>query len=119
MFGGLVVSKTMPKELNQEIRNTLETLIKGKPGTRILLTAGRSAEERDAIVYLTDIRALVNEGHSVRVSAYGREYLERLNTPAALYWFNRNWFPAVVAASVFLASVGGIIATILTRQPPV
>ena len=113
------MSKTMPKELNQEIRNTLETLIEGKPGTRIFLTLGTSAEQGDAIAYLTDIGACVNEGHSVRVSAYGREYWERLNTPTALYWFNRNWFPAVVAASVFLASVGGIIATILTRQPPV
>ena len=108
------MSKTMPKELNQEIRKTLETLIEGKPGTRILLTAGRSAEERDAIAYLTDIGALVNDGHSVRVSAYGREYWERINTPTPLFWFKQNWFPATVAFMTIVASVTGAIANFVS-----
>ena len=37
----------------------------------------------------------------------GYEYLRKLEHPLR-YWMRRNWFPVAVAASTFVASVGGI-----------
>ena len=108
------MAKGVSRELERESRDVLKSLIEGKPGTKKAMTFGISPSEGDAIAYLTDIGALVREGHAVRVSAYGREYWERINTPTPLFWFKQNWFPATVAFMTILASVTGAIANFVS-----
>ena len=50
---------------------------------------------------------------TIRLTAYGREYYEKLTTFAPWYWFKRNWFPAIVAAATIATSVGGIVVNAL------
>ena len=70
--------------------------------------------EREAINYLHDIGALeeLASGSTYRVSAYGREYWEKLTAPR-WYWFSRNWFPASVAGATILASLVAAAASIV------
>ena len=108
------MSAAMSKELKGKIRNVLEDLVNGKPGAVLLITMGSDPITRDAANYLDDIGVLQRLEHSWRLTAYGREYWDRINTPTPLYWFKQNWFPAIVAAATILASIGGAVANFVS-----
>ena len=105
--------KAISRELQQEIRRLLEEQINGKAGTVVILAFGDRPITFDAVYYLGDLGVLERQGHHWRLTAYGREYWDRINTPAPWYWFKQNWFPAIVAAATIAASVGGIVANVL------
>ena len=108
------MSKAMPKELRDGIRNVLETLMGPNEGTIEILYEAMftdpSLRTAGAADYLEDLGALEPTGTTLRVTAYGREYYEKLTTFAPWYWFKQNWFPAIVAFMTILASVTGAIA---------
>ena len=109
------MSKAMPKELKREIRRIIETYFQEEPGYRFPLYGESPPLTRDAVLYLEEIGVLIREngpGYR-RLTAIGREYYEKLTTWAPWYWFNRNWFPAIVAAATITASIGGIIVDVL------
>ena len=108
------MSKAMSKELEKEIRNILEGIMNEQPGYRLSASPGERSLRMDSVRYLDDIGALESEreGHARRITAYGREYYEKLTAPR-WYWFRRNWFGAIVAAATFAASVGGITVNAL------
>ena len=104
------MKKGVSKELRDEIQYVLSALLNAEPATSVAIVLKTPNLERDAINYLRDIRALEDTGTgSYRLTAYGREYWERINTPAPWYWFKQNWFGASVAAATIAASVGGIV----------
>ncbi len=79
----------------------------------IFISLGTPSLEREATNYLHDIGAFENLGHgNYRVTAYGREYWEKLTAPR-WYWFRRNWFAASVAAATILVSVVAAVANIV------
>ena len=109
------MAKGVPRELDKAIRKLLGDLVNAKPGSFIVATFGTDPLERDAMHYLRDIGAFedVSSG-GFRLTAYGREYWERINTPTPLFWFKQNWFPATVAFMTILASVTGAIANFVS-----
>ena len=116
-------AKAMPKQLRNEIRSVLEHFIEWNREAVPITLPSVDPLRVEAVRYLVDIGALEPQTllsnlapQYFRVTASGREYWEKLTTFPPWYWFKKNWFPASIAAITFLASVGGIIATILTRQ---
>ncbi len=105
--------KAISRELQQEIRKVLEEQINGESGTVVVLHMGDNPITFDAVNYLGDIGVLERREHHWRLTAYGREYWERINTPAPWYWFKQNWFGAIVATATIAASVGGIVVSAL------
>ena len=108
------MAKGVPKELRVAYRKLLGDSVNAKPGALIAATGGTDPLERDAMHYLRDIRAFeeLSSGR-FRLTAYGREYWDKITTFPPWYWFKQNWFPATVAAATILASVGGIVANAL------
>ena len=103
----------MSRELEREIRSKLDSLVNGKAGTRAFTHLNIDPTERDAIDYLHDVGALDHLGTgSFRVTAYGREYWEKLTAPR-WYWFRLNWFLASVAGATILVSVVAAVANIV------
>ena len=101
------------KELESEIRNLLTELVNGEPGAFIAPSMGTGPLKIDAMHYLKDIGAFEREGSgSYRVTAFGREYWEKLNAPR-WYWFRRNWFPASVAGATIVAASVSAAANIV------
>ena len=108
------MSKAMSNELRKEVRSSLGALVNAEPGTFIFINLATPDIDRDAINYLNDIGALQDIGTGTyRLTACGREYWDRLNTPTPVYWCKQNWFPAIVAAATIAASMGGIIVNAL------
>ena len=111
------MAKGVSKELKAEIRKHLRDLVNAEPGSFISTTEGVNSLEYEAMRYLRYIGAFEDVGSggsgSFRLTAYGREYYEQQTTFAPWYWFKRNWFPAIVAAATFAASVGGIVVNAL------
>ena len=106
--------KGVSKELRAEVRNVLWELVNGEHGFRINTFVPTSLLREMAIGHLHDIGALRElEPSLFQVTAYGREYWDRINTPTPIYGFNRNWFPVIVAAATITASIGGIIVDVL------
>lgn len=106
------MGKGVSKELRQEIRRVLEEQINGGPGTYVTLSFGTDSIKVDAVNFLADLGVLGGEG-TYRLTAFGREYWDRINTPAPVYWFCQNWFPALVAAATIAASVTSAVANFL------
>ena len=107
------MSRGITGELEREIRSQLSKMVHGEPGTMIFISLGTPSLEREATNYLHDIGAFENLGHgNYRVTAYGREYWEKLTAPR-WYWFRRNWFAASVAAATILVSVVAAVANIV------
>ena len=103
------------KELQREIRSVLGDLVNGKPGGRIMVHLNMNPLTRDAINYLDDIGAFEKMGTSAyRVTAFGREYYEKLTAPRR-YWFKQNWFPAIVAGIAIVTSVAGIAVNVVFK----
>ena len=100
---------TMSKELKQEIRRLLEEQINGEPGTVVFLSLATPPITHDAASFLGDLGVLERQEHIWRLTAYGREYWERINTPAPLYWFKQNAFAATVAFATIATSISGIV----------
>ena len=105
--------KGVSKELRQEIHRILEEQINGEPGTFVFLSMGTGGITFDAVHFLEDLGVLFHSNSAYRLTAYGREYWDRMNTPAPVYWFCQNWFPAVVAAATIAASVTSAVANFL------
>ena len=77
------MARGISKELEKEIRKVLEELVNSEPGGFNAPTFATPALELDAVHYLADIGAFRKEGAgSYRLTAQGREYWEKINTPA-------------------------------------
>ena len=101
------------KELENEIRKVLEESVNASPGSFIITTMGTELLEYDAVRYLEDIGAFEQTGSgSYRLTAYGREYWNRLTAPRR-YWYRQNWFPAWVAGATVLAASASAAANIV------
>ena len=109
------MSKGVSKELKTEIHRVLGDMVSGGPATRFSLNSATGPLQRDAAIYLSDKGAFkqTNTG-TYRLTAYGREYWDRLNTPTPVYWCKENWFPAVVALATILASLTGAVANLVS-----
>ena len=110
------MAKAMPNQLKQEIRKVLRQLVTPQSGTEQLTRHFNEQVTNEAIEYLMDLGALMilfPDSDYVRVTAYGREYYEKLTTFAPWHWFKQNWFAAMVAAATIAASVGGIVVSAL------
>ena len=125
------MSNEMSKELKGEILTVLKEAVSGGSGHRIKVSKGEMSRRGDAVRYLEDIRAFVQERDEteMRVTAYGRDYYEKLTAPR-WYWFRQNWFAATVAVATILFSavvagtsianiVIGPTVTVIVRMPPV
>ena len=103
----------LSKKLENEARNLLTQLVNAEPGSFIVGTLGTDPLEFDAMRYLEDVGAFEKVGSgSYRVTAYGRDYWERLNAPR-WYWFRQNWFPASVAGATIVAASVSAAANIV------
>ena len=108
------MKKGVSKELRDEIQYVLSALLNAEPATSVAIVLKTPNLERDAINYLRDIRALEDTGTgSYRLTAYGREYWERITTCRLWYWFKRNAFAATVAFATIATSVSGIVFNVL------
>ena len=106
--------KSITKELTNEIRRVLEEQINGGPGTYVILKFGTDSIKIDAVNFLADLGVLHKEGSSsYRLTATGREYWDKINTPRPIYWFKQNRLPALVAAATIAASITGAVAIFL------
>ena len=47
------------------------------------------------------------------LTAKGWEYSDQLQLGPVLYWLDKNWFPATVAATTILVGIGTILAQVL------
>ena len=98
------MAKGISNELENMIRSELSDLVHGGLGSMAITHLNTDPLERDAIEYLVDIGAFENVGTgSFRLTAYGRDYWEKLNAPR-WYWFRRNWFAASVAGATIVAA---------------
>ena len=108
------MAKAMSEELRGEIRRILKEQIDGEPGCRVFLDFSSQEITHDAVGYFKDKGVLeVERAGAYRLTAYGREYWDRINTPMPIYWFKQNWFGASVALATIAASIGGIIVNAL------
>lgn len=104
------MSKAMPKEPKREIRDVLDEYLSKGPGYRYRLNNDTPQMRKDAFIFLSDIGALETlERDLFRLSAYGREYYEKLTTWAPWYWFKQNAFAATVAFATIATAVSGIV----------
>ena len=110
--------KGISRELRQEIRRVLGEEINRSPESNPL---GRGLLQepltKQAIEYLIDVGAF--EPHRlpqalsvevIRVTAIGREYWDRINTPAPIYWFRQNkdkliWSALTAVISIAVAAI--------------
>ena len=108
------MARGLSKDLEAEIHSQLGTLISAKPGTYIGIFLGTPMLEREATFYLRDLGAFeeLSSRGTYRLTAYGREYWEKLTAPR-WYWFRRNWFAASVAGATILVSVVAAAANIV------
>ena len=121
------MSKAMPKALEKAIRDVLEEGL-GIVGTAYTTEFRRNnlnPLKQQAVDHLVDLGALRLSGSEyaasradyitpdmIRVTAYGREYWEKLTAPPR-YWFKQNWFPASVAGATILFGGASAAANIV------
>ena len=98
------MARGVSKELEREIRNTLELFIEANPGYVRHASGNEPGLMQEALSYMADIDVLASGRNYYRLTAKGREHREKLNAPR-WYWFRQNWFPATVAAGTILFSV--------------
>ena len=108
--------KGVSKELDEKVREVLEQSITASPGSFTILSLATDRLEFDAILYLSDIGVFeASSSGNFRLTAYGREYWDKLNAPR-WHWFRRNWFAASVAGATIVAasvSAGANIANLV------
>ena len=108
--------KGVSKELDEKVREVLEESVNENPGRYGTIRQGIDRLEYEAIHYLADLGAFEQTGSgNFRLTAYGREYWDKLNAPR-WHWFRRNWFAASVAGATIvaaLASAGANIANLV------
>ena len=51
--------------------------------------------------------------YTVHLTPAGWEYWKELQLGSTLYWLDKNWFPATVAAATILVGIGTIMAQVL------
>ena len=61
--------------------------------------------------YISD--PLTGEQGLYHLTPAGWEYWQRLQLGPVLYWLEKNWFPAIVAAATILVGIGTILAQVL------
>ena len=113
------MAKGVPKELKKEIYEVLEDLAKRQPGkeppVRNLFIEQRRSQTNSrylavhAVFHLTDIGVLDPNINGLRITAFGWEYWEKLNTWGPWYWFTHNVFPTTVAFATIATAASGII----------
>ena len=112
------MSKAMPKDLKDEIQRLLDECLAKGAAADFGMRYNSPPLRRAAVFFLSDKGALenaVDDPTVHRLTAYGREYWEKLNAPR-WYWFRRNWFAASVACATIvaaLASAGANIANLV------
>lgn len=104
------MSRGVSKELENEIHRTLEEYVNAKPGSYATTPISTDRLTLDAVHYLADIGAFEKIGTgSYRLTAYGREYWEKLTAPR-WYWFRQNAFAASVAfATILFAGASTVV----------
>ena len=107
------MARGKPKDLQNEVRKLLTQLVNAEPGGFLTASFGTDSLELDAMHYLEDIGAFKREGSgSYRITAYGRDYWEKLNAPR-WFWFRQNWFAASVAGATIVAASVSAAANIV------
>ncbi len=112
------MSEAMPGWLQVHIKAVLHEVLTILPGTERYRIPMDGTPDSEAVKYLLDIGALEIEEipvlhiHSLRATAYGREFYERLTAPRR-YWYRHNWFPAWVAGATVLAASVAAAANIV------
>ena len=66
-----------------------------------------------AVRWLHSKRYIDGRGLSTYLTPEGWEYWKELQLGTTLYWLDKNWFPATVAAATFLVGIGTILAQVL------
>ena len=108
------MTRGVSRELRREIHSVLGTLVGASPATFIVTRMDTPPLERDATNYLNDIGAFERtSAGNYRLTAFGREYWDRINRPKPINWLSQNWFPSAVALATIAASVGGIVVNAL------
>ena len=113
----------MPRELKKEIYEVLKDLANRQPGTEPPLRHSFIEQRRTqtkskdlavhAVFHLTDIGVLDPNLNGLRITAFGWDYWQRLNTPRIVYWFKQNAFAATVAFATIATSISGIVFNVL------
>ena len=113
------MSKGIPRELKKDIYEVLNDLANRQPGTEPPLRNHFIEQRRNqtkskylavqAVFHLTDIGVLDPNLNGLRITAFGWDYWERLNTRRIVYWCRQNAFAATVAITTIATSVGGIV----------
>ena len=114
------MSKAMPKGLKKAIKNVLNQGLSKKDlnFSTSFTRDNLGPQEIQAVDHLIDLGVFQLAGRRymtpdmIRVTAYGREYWERLTAPQ-WYWFRHNWFPASVPGATILVSLVAAIANIV------
>ena len=107
------MARGTPKDLQNEVRKLLTQLVNAEPGGFLITMQGTDSLEIDAMRFLEDIGAFERVGSgSYRITAYGRDYWEKLNAPR-WYWFRQNWFAASVAGATIVAASVSAAANIV------
>ena len=107
------MTRGVSKELEKEIHRNLKESVNATPGSFIITPMGTDRLTIDAVRYLADIGAFEQTGTGIfRITAYGREYWEKLNSPR-WYWFRQNWFAASVAGATIVAASVSAAANIV------
>ena len=97
----------------KEIYKILEESVNAKLGSIVRVPLDGDRSEYAAAHYLADIGAFEQRGTgSFRLTAYGRDYWEKLNAPR-WYWFRQNWFAASVAGATIVAASVSAAANIV------
>ena len=119
------MGKDFPKELSAEVFQILKELSEQQSKSQttrikdlyIRERAERSGNvnlTRNAIAYLEDMYALDPNGSSLRITAVGWDYWEKLTTWTPWYWFKKNLFPASVAFGTILFGGASAAANIVS-----
>ena len=113
------MTRGIPRELKKEIYEVLKDLANRQPGTEpplrsIFIEHRRTQTNSEylavhAVFHLTDIGVLDPNLNGLRITAFGWDYWEKLNTPRIVHWLRQNAFAATVAVATIATSVGGII----------
>ena len=108
------MAKAMPNQLKQEIRKVLRQLVAPQSGTEPLTRQFNEQLTNEAIEYLIDLGALTvfsPDSDYVRVTAYGREYYEKLTAPL-WYGVKRN-ITTIISVSALCVSIAAIVVSAL------
>ena len=107
------MTRGVSKDLESEIYKILEKSVNAKLGSIVMVPLDGDRSEYAAAHHLADIGAFEQRGTgSFRLTAYGRDYWEKLNAPR-WFWFRQNWFAASVAGATIVAASVSAAANIV------